>query len=337
MLVRKKVKIYVKYAICCIVLVVFIVFVLRFFGKWFVMGAINNMHCKPTFNVLPEFTAESTLMKNVDCNGFEEEFLKFSTLYKDNETEDFLQPINGTGDNSAVAVNLSALSGKYKNYNGTSVINNTEYNINDLLYASYDAPSPKTDEPYVLIYHTHTSEGYSGGGTVIDVGKEMAEEFEKNGYKTIHLTEAYDNKQFSGAYSRSAVGVRTILEKYPTINLVFDVHRDAITDSSGKDYRPVTLVDDKQTAQVMFVCGTDAKGLKHPNWRENFKFALDVSRIMGNKYGSLSRPVNLRGDRFNTHFTNYSFIMEVGSEANTLDEAKNAAVLTARAVISAIE
>ena len=229
------------------------------------------------------------------------------------------------------------MSGKYKDYSGTAIINNTDYNITPLINEEFEPPSQKDDKPYILICHTHTSEGYSGGGTVVDVGERMVQEFESLGYKTIHLTEKYDDEQFSGAYSRSAEGVKKILEKYPSIKMVFDVHRDAITDSSGKDYKPVSLIDGNMTAQVMFVCGTDEKGLKHPYWRENFKFAIGVSRIMGEKYKNLSRPVNLRGDRFNTHFTKHSFIIEVGSEANTLQEATNAAIYTARSIVAAIK
>jgi hypothetical protein len=55
---------------------------------------------------------------------------------------------------------------------------------------------------------------------------------------------------------------------------------------------------------------------------------------MGVLYGELSRPVNLREDRFNTHFTDYTLLMEVGSEANTLEQAIYGAQLSARAMIA---
>ncbi len=268
-------------------------------------------------------------------SGFEDDFSKFVISNTKAETstpkEDKIENTN------AIAVNLSALSGKYKEYKGTSVINNTSYDISDLLYADYTLPTPNKDEPYILIYHTHTSEEYYGGGTVVDVGDAMAKEFERLGYKTIHLTDIYDAEQFSGAYSRSVEGAQQVLKKYPGIQLVFDVHRDAITTESGDTYRPITEINGKECAQVMFVCGTDSKGLKHMNWRENFKFALDVSRTAGKNFSALSRPVNLRKDRFNTHLTDYTFLIEMGSVANTLEEAKLAAVYTAQSIILTIE
>lgn len=270
-----------------------------------------------------------------DKLSYEEEFLKYTSqtaLPK-------VQTLENTTQEQAkiVPVNLSALSGKYSDTNGTAVINNTKFDVTNLLNAEYQLPEPNKQDPFVLIYHTHTSESYDGGGTVVDVGNKMAEEFEALGYKTIHLTDVYDKEQFSGAYSRSIEGVTEALKKYPSIKLVFDVHRDAITDESGKQYKPITNIDGNNAAQVMFVCGTNQKGLSHPNWKENFKFALDVSRTLGKSYNGLSRPVNLRADRFNTHVTNYAFIIEVGSEKNTLEEASLAAVYTARSIIQTIE
>lgn len=296
------------------------------------------------YGVLIAESACDFLFRNTQSNrelkfsnqNYENDFLKFLSFSKtEQEKEPEIQtPVSNS---NAIAVNLSALSGKYKNYDGTAVINSTDYKISDLLYAGYEKPIIDKSLPAVLIYHTHTSEGYYGGGSVVDVGRTMVEEFEKAGYKTIHLTEYYDKEQFSGAYSRSIKGIEKILAENPSIKLVFDIHRDAITTANGDTYQPLTTVENNSCAQVMFVCGTDAKGLKHPNWKENFKFALDVSRKMGSLYGALSRPVNLRGDRFNTHTTKYSFIMEIGSEANTLDEAKLAGVYTVRSVIETIK
>ncbi len=303
------------------------------FGNKMSLLALNCVTNNKNIYLKSNTVSDQTALQS----GFEENFLQYTNVNNNSTAQ--LMPLNNTVSESddSIAVNLSALSGKYTNYGGTSVINNTDYNVTDLLYDNYALPKLNKEEPYILIYHTHTSEGYKDGGTVVDVGNELASEFEKLGYKTIHLTTVFDKEQFSGAYSRSIKGVEEVLKKYPSIKLAFDVHRDAITDSNGVEYRPLTTVDDKTCAQVMFVCGTDEKGLSHPNWKQNFKFALDVSRTMGSLYGSLSRPVNLRGDRFNTHVTNHAFIMEIGSAANTLSEAKNAAVYTARSVIKTIE
>lgn len=271
----------------------------------------------------------------LQLQNFDEDFTTF--LNKENTEIEISTLATATDNSEAIPVNLSALSGKYTKYDGTAVLNNTKYDVSDLLYEDYKLPELNKTEPYILIYHTHTSEEYYGGGTVVDVGNTMTEEFEKLGYQTIHLTTVYDKEQFSGAYSRSVVGAQEILKKYPSIKLVFDVHRDAITTESGDTYRPVTTINGEKCAQIMFVCGTDAKGLEHPNWKENFKFALDISRTAGKTFGELSRPVNLRGDRFNTHLTKHTLLIEMGSAANTLEEAKIAAKYTAQSIIKTIE
>lgn len=299
---------------------------MHFFGKSVAKSAIEF-----TLTKKEEVSYEPAC----DDQNFEENFLMYAGSFE--QTEDVQSPVSLPSDTGALAVNLSALSGKYKDYNGTALINNTDHDVSDIMNEGFDKPSPATDEPYILIYHTHTSEGYSGGGTVVDVGAAMAAEFERLGYKTIHLTDVFDKEQFSGSYTRSRAGAVAVLEKYPSVKLVFDVHRDSITTDDGTVYRPLTSIEGEECAQVMLVCGTDSKGLSHPSWRENFKFALGVSRVMGSKYGSLSRPVNLRADRFNTHLTEHCFLIEVGSDANTLDEAKRSAVYTAQSIIESIE
>lgn len=246
-------------------------------------------------------------------------------------------------DDSIKAANLSAISGIYKQYDGTAVANATDYEIADLLDDQVAMPKFEKGKPAILIYHTHTTECYrnakgitnttDASQNVVAVGAAMAEVFRKAGYETIHLTEIFNQPKFSGAYGVSMAAVKKVLEEHPSIKVVLDVHRDSIQDQ-GIEYYPVTTVAGREAAQVMIVCGTEANGLTHPNWRKNFTYALQVSRKMGQLYGEISRPVNLRKDRFNTHFTEHTLLLEMGSSANTLDQALYAGELTAQAMIT---
>ncbi len=245
-------------------------------------------------------------------------------------------------DDSMQAANLSAISGIYKEYDGTAVANATDFDISENLKESVKMPTFTEGKPAVLIYHTHTTECYRNeegitntedeSQNVVAVGEAMKKVFEEAGYETIHLKTVL-NRDFNNAYPTARAAVEKVLEENPTIQVVLDVHRDSIS-SNGVDYYPVTKVDGKEAAQVMFVCGTDAKGLSHPKWRENFTYALQLSRMMGELYGELSRPVNLRRDRFNTHFTPHTLLVEVGSSANTLSQAVYGGELTAKAMIT---
>ncbi len=244
-------------------------------------------------------------------------------------------------DPAIKAANLSALSGTYSQIKGTALINNTDYGVEELLNKTVSMPQFEEQGPAVLIYHTHTTEAYRDAGVensrdptqnVVAVGAAMAEEFRAAGYETIHLTQIF-NDDFSQAYAHSRAAVEQVLKENPSIKVVLDVHRDAIS-GNGVDYYPVTKAEGKEAAQVMLVCGTDSKGLPHEGWRDNLVYALTLSRKMGNLYGQLSRPVNLRRDRFNTHFTPHTLLLEVGSAANTLDQALWGGRLTARSMIA---
>lgn len=246
-------------------------------------------------------------------------------------------------DGAVKAANLSALSGTYHQVNGTAVANATDFEVSGYLNDTVSMPEFTADKPAVLIYHTHTTECYRNSEgisnttdeskNVVAVGEAMAKIFEDAGYPTIHIKEIFNQPDFSGAYANSRAIVEKVLAENPTIQVVLDVHRDSIS-SNGVDYYPVTEVEGKEAAQVMLVCGTDAKGLEHPTWQKNFTYALQLSRKMGALYGQLSRPVNLRRDRFNTHFTPYTLLLEVGSSANTLSQAIYGGELTARAMIA---
>ena len=283
-------------------------------------------------------------MKNIS-RYLTEEFLESPDelfLYFQKEEQQAELPAPEVLPEAVQAANLSALSGTYTQVNGTAVANSTDFDVRALLDDTVEMPDFEAGKPAVLIYHTHTTECYRNeegvtnttdvNKNVVAVGKAMKQVFEAAGYPTIHITEVFNQKKFNQSYTYSRAAVEKVLEQYPSIQVVLDVHRDSIS-SNGVDYFPVTEVEGKQAAQVMLVCGTDAKGLEHPDWRKNFIYALALSRRMGSLYGELSRPVNLRTDRFNTHFTPYTLLLEVGSSANTLSQAIYGGELTAMAMI----
>ena len=106
---------------------------------------------------------------------------------------------------SIQAANLSALSGTYHQFNGTAVVNGTDYDISSVLGESVKAPSFTDEKPAILIYHTHTTECYrnSEGVTntsdmsknVVAVGEAMKKEFEAAGYPTIHIKEIFNTEK----------------------------------------------------------------------------------------------------------------------------------------------
>lgn len=202
--------------------------------------------------------------------------------------------------------------------------------------------------PQILIMHTHTTEAYAMDGedvyqesdparttdnnyNMVRVGEEMKAVFEEMGLSVVHDTTAYDYPGYNGSYGRSLAGIQAYLEKYPTIQVVLDVHRDALIDSKGTVYAKTADIDGEKTAQVMLVVGTNDGGLTHPDWKNHFNLAVHLQAAMLAVNPKLPREIDLRAQRFNQHVTPGSLLVEVGTSGNTLKEALAGARLFARA------
>lgn len=233
---------------------------------------------------------------------------------------------------------------------GLAINNATEYAVNiDEMTAQEIDLKAENDEPLVLIMHTHTTECYSGdemnGETerntdenvnVVAVGREMASVLESYGIKTVHDGTYHDYPSYQGSYSRALTTIDRILKQYPSIKVVLDIHRDAFVYSDGSRLRVACEQNGIQTAQVMLVVGTNSMGLWHDGWRDNLAFAAKIQNAAEIMYPGMMRPVNLRTERFNEHMTHGSLILEVGSNGNTLEEAKEGGRNVARAIAAAL-
>ncbi len=202
--------------------------------------------------------------------------------------------------------------------------------------------------PQVLIVHTHGSEAYTPDGTdtyvatgecrttdtsksVVRVGDEIAKVLTEMGLTVVHDTALYDYPEYNGAYDRSLAAVENWLAQYPTIQVVLDVHRDALVGSDGTVYKPITTINGEKCAQVMLVMGSNAL-YDHPGWLENLALAVQVQKEMNTLWPTLARPIGLRENRYNQQTAPGAMLVEVGSHGNTLQEALSAARMFARAL-----
>jgi stage II sporulation protein P len=210
--------------------------------------------------------------------------------------------------------------------------------------------------PVVLIVHTHATEGYSKDGAisyldtggeyarsddiknnVVAVGKVLADELNKAGISTIHSTVLHDAVQYKDSYARSEETIRQYLEKYPSIRLVIDLHRDAIVRSNGDLVRPVAFSDGEAAAQVMCVVGSDWGGQKCSNWQGNLALALKLRETLNSKTEGICRPPYLKSSTYNQELSPYSLLLEMGASGNSLAEAKRSAKLVADALSGLIK
>lgn len=237
----------------------------------------------------------------------------------------------------------------YVSSDGVYVYNYTDYDVDVAALAKKQPAITLTaGQPQILIMHTHTTEAYTQDGSdvyaesdtyrttnddcnVVRVGEAVAQVYRDAGLQVIHDTTFYDYPAYNGAYGRSGAGVKRYLEQYPSIKLVLDIHRDALTGDDGTVYKAATEIGGEQVAQVMLVVGTDAGGLTHPDWRQNLALAIRLQSSLNEAYPTLARPIVLRTSRFNQQLTHGSLLLEVGSHGNTLQEAVAAGKLFAKA------
>lgn len=233
--------------------------------------------------------------------------------------------------------------------------NNTKINVKELLGESLSF-SVNKEEPAVLIFHTHTTESYQyidrnfysssyaarsvkNDRNMVRIGEAVKSEIEKQGFKVIHDTTVHDTK-YSGAYGRSRKTVEEYLKKYPSIQIVLDVHRDGIADYDGTKIKPTAVINGKKVAQVMIISGCQEKenGITgYENWKENLVFALKLQKEMEETFPGLTRPVFFCGRKYNMDMTKASLLLEVGSDSNTIEEAYYSALCIGKAVSQILE
>lgn len=217
----------------------------------------------------------------------------------------------------------------------------------DLTSGSFDA-ALGDDPPQVLIMHTHGSEAYTmpkgeeyvstgnyrtadNSCSVIRVGDEIAAALSAHGISVIHDRTLYDDPLYDGSYARSLAGIEAYREKYPSLTFVLDIHRDAVEDSKGRQYKLISR-EDAHAAQLSFVMGSG-----HDGWQENLKLAAAVANHIAASHPTVMRPITLRNSNYNQQVCSGSMLVEVGAAGNSLDEALHSARLFADAFAAAVQ
>lgn len=219
------------------------------------------------------------------------------------------------------------------------VDNDTSYEIDiAALLKEQLSIAPVTGAPQVLIVHTHTTESYTPEGqsyytdadstrtqdkakNVVRVGEEIARTLTNAGINVLHDTTINDYPSYNGSYTKTLGIIEWYLAHYPTIQVILDVHRDAMIKTDGTKLKTTAEINGEKAAQVMLVIGTNEGGLVHDNWKSNLHLGLHLQEKLTTLYPKFARPLNLRKERFNQHATPGSMIVEVGTDGNTLTEA----------------
>lgn len=204
--------------------------------------------------------------------------------------------------------------------------------LDKLLYEDLSVDK-EADGPQILIYHTHASESFidSVAGdpstTIVGAGDKLAGLLqEKYGFNVLHHTEVYDEVR-EDAYANSLPAIEKILQENPTIEVVIDLHRDAV---SG-DRKLVMDLQGRPTARFMFFNGLSylrksgsITYLENPYIQDNLAFSFQAQVAANEYYPGLARKVYLKAYRYNLHLKPKSMLIELGAQNNTVEEIMNA-------------
>ncbi len=191
----------------------------------------------------------------------------------------------------------------------------------------------ESDGPQILIYHTHSHEDFidsvpgDPSTTIVGAGDKLADLLEKEyGFKVLHHKGVYDEAR-DDAYNKSLPAIEQILKENPTIEVVIDLHRDAV----NGDRKLVMDLQGRPTARFMFFNGLsysrksgDITYLENPYIQDNLAFSFQAQVAANEYYPGIARKVYLKAYRFNMHLMPRSMLIELGAQNNTVEEIMNA-------------
>jgi len=222
----------------------------------------------------------------------------------------------------------------YYNISSGTVVYESELNGQLLTKKMY--LSEIKNEPQILIYHTHSQEFFKDSDEsnpetgIVGAGTYLTELLEGYGYSVLHVTDTFDyvdgKLDRDNAYTLAGERLEEILEEYPSIEVIIDLHRDGV----NEDLHLVTEIDGKQTAQIMFFNGMSRTNegnisyLPNKNLQGNLAFGLQLKLKAEAYYPGFTRKNYIKPYRYNLQLREKSILIEAGAQTNTFQEVKNA-------------
>lgn len=194
---------------------------------------------------------------------------------------------------------------------------------------------PGAKEISVGIYHTHNSECYAGdggpdhrfgeNGDIVKVGETLKEAIEQQGIAAIHSLQIHDAEDYMKAYSKSVVTATQLINDYPSIKILLDLHRNGLPPGVQSSIK----IKGQSMSRVLIVIGK-----KNLHWQKNEAFAKELISLGEKKYPGLFMPnISYAADaRYNQHLSEGALLLEFGCQYNTLEESERTAEAVAEVI-----
>lgn len=206
-------------------------------------------------------------------------------------------------------------------------------NLDQLLYRDFSIDK-ETEGPQILIYHTHSRESFvdsvegDPSTTIVGAGEELARILrEEYGFQVMHYTGEFDGEDRDYAYSNSLPVLEQLLIDHPTIEVVIDLHRDAVKEGT----KLIMDLQGRPTARFMFFNGMsyiqgrgDISYLENPYIQDNLSLSFQAQVAANEYYPGIARKIYLKAYRYNMHLKPKSMLIELGAQTNTVEEIMNA-------------
>ncbi|MBR2705282.1 MAG: stage II sporulation protein P [Clostridia bacterium] len=286
---------------------------------------------------------------NEEKNTEEQEVIPTNNIEDESNNQEHVADMSDIPENQSTELIPSSYKQTYNfEVEGVKIKNESKYDLDTFNLSSSNVCITSKD---IIIFHTHTCESYtqtensqyeaSGNYRTTDLSHSVAhvgdvlESYLKSfGYNVIHDKTYHDYPAYNGSYGRSLKTVSSLIQKNKDVEIIIDLHRDAMSDET---YAPKVKIGDEYAAQIMFVIGTDGSGLTHDNWRKNLEYAIKVQKIGNEMYPGLFKPIIVRNARYNQNLSKAATIIEFGATGNTLEECEVSAKYLAKVLDKVVE
>lgn len=306
--------------------------------KFISIGLITCMGVGICYN--NTYALDDSFLKFLINSSYPEAKVEISNDNKDKKDAEKITDKKENEENTSDKVDNKDEDEFIKMYVGEENIPATQVSLNSMTKGVYISNPLYTsnilttsDKPQILIYHTHGGETYSNSpegnyhsedkpNSTLEIGAMLTQELASRGRSIVHNTTYHDLPDFNSAYTRSLKTIQNMQAKYGSIDIVIDLHRD------GRDFNKIskeefhkqttTTIDGKDVAKFLFVVGE-----KSQNSKRISELAEDITKFAETKYPGITKPV-VRKDyaRFNQFTSDNHLLLEVGGNANSIEEAK---------------